>query len=72
MKQPTEIVLVHGLWHQPAHFDRLADDLRRQGASVHVPRLHRGSLAADTAVVQELVDGCLVRPVVLAIRTADL
>ena len=65
MHQPTEVVLVHGLWHQPAHFDRLADDLRRRGTSVHVPRLHRGSLAADTAVVQEVVDGCLVRPVVL-------
>ena len=65
MNQRTEVVLVHGLWHQPAHFDRLADDLRRQGASVHLPRLHRGSLAADTAVVQEIVDGCVVTPIVL-------
>jgi hypothetical protein len=56
---------VHGLWHQPAHFDRLAEDLRRLGANVHAPRLHRGSLGADTAVVQETVDGCLVPPVVL-------
>ncbi|MET3176509.1 UNVERIFIED_ORG: pimeloyl-ACP methyl ester carboxylesterase [Arthrobacter sp. UYCu721] len=65
MNQQTEVVLVHGLWHQPAHFDQLADDLRRLGANVHVPRLHRGSLAADTAVVQETVDGCLAPPVVL-------
>lgn len=65
MHQPAEVVLVHGLWHQPAHFDRLADELRRQGTSVHVPLLHRGSLTADTAVVQEVVDGCLVRPLVL-------
>ncbi|MBT2555546.1 alpha/beta hydrolase [Arthrobacter sp. ISL-5] len=65
MNQQTEVVLVHGLWHQPAHFDQLADDLRRLGATVHVPRLHRGSLAADTAVVQETVDGCLAPPVVL-------
>jgi pimeloyl-ACP methyl ester carboxylesterase len=65
MNQPTEVVLVHGLWHQPDHFDRLADDLRGQGTSVQVPRLHRGSLAADTAVVQEVVDGCLGTPVVL-------
>ncbi|MEC5182445.1 alpha/beta hydrolase, partial [Arthrobacter sp. CG_A4] len=65
MNQQTEVVLVHGLWHQPAHFDQLADDLRRLGANVHVPRLHRGSLAADTAVVQETVDGCLAPPIVL-------
>lgn len=65
MNQQTEVVLVHGLWHQPAHFNQLADDLRRLGVNVHVPRLHRGSLAADTAVVQEAVDGCLAMPVVL-------
>ena len=65
MKQRTEVVLVHGLWHQPAHFDRLADVLRRQGITVHVPRLHRGSLAADTAAVQEVVDACAVPAVVL-------
>jgi len=53
MMQNLEVVLVHGLWHQPAHFDRLADDLRGQGVLVHVPRLHGGSLAADTAAVQQ-------------------
>jgi len=65
MYQQTEVVIVHGLWHQPAHFDQLAAQLRRLGASVRVPRLHRGSLVADTAVVQEAVDGCLRPPVVL-------
>ncbi|RAX43654.1 alpha/beta hydrolase [Arthrobacter sp. AQ5-06] len=65
MNQQTEVVLVHGLWHQPAHFDQVADGLRRHGANVHVPRLHRGSLAADTAVVQETVDDCSAQPVVL-------
>jgi pimeloyl-ACP methyl ester carboxylesterase len=43
----------------------LADDLRGQGVLVHVPRLHRGSLAGDTAAVQETVDGCRTAPVVL-------
>jgi len=43
----------------------LVEHLRRLGANVHAPRLHRGSLGADTAVVQETVDGCLVPPVVL-------
>lgn len=65
MKQRTALVLVHGLWHQPAHFDRFADVLRSQGITVHVPRLHRGSLAADTAAVQEVVDACVAPPVVL-------
>ena len=60
MMQNLEVVLVHGLWHQPAHFDRLADDLRGQGVLVHVPRLHRGS-----AAVQETVDGCRTAPVVV-------
>lgn len=63
MKQRAEFVLVHGLWHQPAHFDRLADVLRKQEVTVHVPRLHRGSLAADTAAVQEVVDACAAAPV---------
>lgn len=65
MSQQPEVVLVHGLWHQPAHFDLLARDLRGQGVTVHVPRLHRGSLAADTAAVQSAVDGCREAPVVL-------
>jgi pimeloyl-ACP methyl ester carboxylesterase len=65
MRQQAEVVLVHGLWHQPAHFDRLADSLRGHGFIVHVPRLHRGSLAEDTAVVQKVVGGCRVPPVVL-------
>jgi pimeloyl-ACP methyl ester carboxylesterase len=65
MRQQAEVVLVHGLWHQPAHFDRLADSLRGHGITVDIPRLHRGSLAADTAAVQEMVDGCRVPPVVL-------
>lgn len=65
MRQQAEVVLIHGLWHQPAHFDRLADSLRRYGLTVQVPRLHRGSLAADTAVVQKVVDECRVPPVVL-------
>lgn len=63
MRKKLEVVLVHGLWHQPAHFDRLAEELRAQGATVHVPRLHRGSLAADTLAVQATVDGCLAEPV---------
>lgn len=53
-----EVVLVHGLFHQPAHLQALADTLRRMGATVHTPRLHHGSLEADTAAVQSVVGQC--------------
>lgn len=60
-----EIVLVHGLWHQPAHFDPFVTVLRRRGFAVHVPRLHRGSLHEDTRAVQTFVDGCQAPPIAL-------
>lgn len=65
MNRIGEVVLVHGLWHQPAHFERLAEELRARGASVRVPRLHRGSLPADTSAVQGAVDECPSPPLVL-------
>lgn len=65
MRQKPETILIHGLWHQPAHFDHLAEELRRQGRAVHVPYLHRGSLAKDTSAVQEVVDACDREPVIL-------
>lgn len=63
--QPTDVVLVHGLFHQPAHMQALADVLRRRGASIHVPRLHRGSLAEDTAEVRRTVAHCEGAPALL-------
>lgn len=65
MPAGTDVVLVHGLWHQPAHFDRLAEALRARGMTVHAPSLHRGSLAADTSAVQDVVDSCPEPPLVL-------
>ena len=59
------VVLVHGLWHQPGHFDEVARRLRHSGVEVSVPELHRGSLAADTAAVQQLVDTMSRPPIVL-------
>lgn len=50
------VVLVHGLYHRPEHFDMVAERLRSTGTEVVVPELHRGSLAADTAVVQAAID----------------
>lgn len=43
-----EVILVHGLYHQPQHMQPLRTALEERGAIVHVPRLHRGSLTADT------------------------
>ncbi|MEV6426116.1 alpha/beta hydrolase [Streptomyces sp. NPDC051662] len=50
------VVLVHGLYHRPEHFAVVAERLRTAGTEVLVPELHRGSLPADTAVVQAAVD----------------
>ncbi|WP_435744803.1 alpha/beta hydrolase [Microbacterium sp. PMB16] len=59
------VVLVHGLWHQGAHMSLLAAELRRRGVDTHAPTLHRGSLDADTAAVQAVVDACPSPPLVL-------
>lgn len=61
----SDIVLVHGLWHQGAHMGPLAEVLRDRGHHVHTPDLHRGSLDADTAHVQSIVDQCASTPLVL-------
>ncbi|MEO6087167.1 MAG: alpha/beta hydrolase [Umezawaea sp.] len=58
-------VLVHGLYHQPAHFTALATLLRARGVTVAVPALHRGSLAADTRAVQAVVDTLPTPPLAL-------
>jgi pimeloyl-ACP methyl ester carboxylesterase len=60
-----DVVLVHGLYHQPAHMQPLAAALETRGVGVKVPRLHRGSLANDTRAVQEAVDACERRPLVV-------
>ena len=55
---PPVVILVHGLYHQTSHLGSLANQLRERGCAVHVPHLHRGSLANDTAAVQQVVDLC--------------
>ncbi|TCL87831.1 alpha/beta hydrolase family protein [Curtobacterium sp. PhB142] len=61
-----EVILVHGLYHQPQHMQPIQAALEELGAIVHVPRLHRGSLAADTGAVQQVVDACRNEPVLVA------
>jgi pimeloyl-ACP methyl ester carboxylesterase len=59
------VVLVHGLYHRPEHFAVVAERLRTAGTEVVVPELHRGSLLADTAVVQAAIDSLQEPPIVL-------
>lgn len=61
----TAVVLVHGLYHRPEHFAVVAEGLRTAGTEVVVPELHRGSLPADTAAVQAVVDSLQEPPIVL-------
>lgn len=58
------VVLVHGLYHRPEHFAVLAQRLRTAGTEV-VPELHRGSLTADTAAVQAVIEALPEPPIVL-------
>lgn len=44
--QLTDVVLVHGLFHQPAHMEALAEVLRREGVTVHIPRRRAGRCTA--------------------------
>lgn len=60
-----DIVIVHGLYHQPAHFRPLASALHQRGLTVHIPRLYRGSLDRDTHEVQTVVNQCHTTPVVV-------
>lgn len=66
MRRAPEVVLVHGMWHRPAHLDVLRSALASEGYVVRVPALHRGSLARDVAAVQAAVDACAEAPVLVA------
>ncbi|MQY39800.1 hypothetical protein SRB17_78280 [Streptomyces sp. RB17] len=59
------VVLVHGLYHRPEHYALVAERLRTAGTEVVVPELHRGSLPADTAAVQAVIDSLPEPPIVL-------
>ncbi|WP_097871317.1 alpha/beta hydrolase [Streptomyces sp. rh34] len=61
----SAVVLVHGLYHRPEHFGKVAERLRTEGIEVVAPELHRGSLSADTAAVQAAVDSLAEPPLVL-------
>ena len=60
------VVIVHGAWHQPAHYQLLAERLRQCGAEVVVPEIGLHSLVDRTAIVQGAVDAADEPPVVVA------
>lgn len=60
------VVIVHGAWHQPAHYEDVTARLRAGGAEVHVPDLAGLALVESTRHVQDLVDAAGQAPVVLA------
>ncbi|WP_409489717.1 alpha/beta hydrolase [Amycolatopsis sp. cmx-11-12] len=59
------LILLHGSWHQPAHFDDVAERLRREGVEVTVPDIGARPVAESTRIVQEIVDQAAEPPVVL-------
>lgn len=61
----SSIVIVHGSYHRPAHYDPIAVRLRDRGHQVLVPDVGGLELPDSTAALQELVDGLPAPPVVV-------
>lgn len=61
----TPIVLVHGSYHQPAHYVELASRLRRVAGAVTVPDIGMLPLTRSIALVQDIVDQAASPPVVV-------
>lgn len=61
----TDVILLHGAWHQPAHFDELAGLLRSRRLSVEVPDLYELTLDDSTALIDEIVAGSEQPPLVV-------
>ncbi|GAA1933497.1 alpha/beta hydrolase [Streptomyces durmitorensis] len=53
----TDVIILHGAWHQPAHYAELAALLRARDLSVEVPDLYELPLAEGTAKVEAIVSG---------------
>lgn len=61
----TDLIILHGAWHQPAHYDDLVGLLRSQGLSVAVPDLYELSLDDSTGLVEDIVAASERPPLIL-------
>ncbi|KAA8889161.1 alpha/beta hydrolase [Nocardia colli] len=61
----TDVIILHGAWHQPAHYDDVAGRLRSADMSVEVPDLYELSLDDSTALVEDIVAKSARPPLVL-------
>ncbi|MDX3371189.1 alpha/beta hydrolase [Streptomyces sp. ME02-6987-2C] len=61
----TDVIILHGAWHQPAHYDDLVRLLRLQGFSVEVPDLYLLSLEDSTGLVEDIIATSEQPPLVL-------
>lgn len=61
----TDVIILHGAWHQPAHYDDLSDELRSRGLSVAVPDLHELSLDDSTALVEDIAADADLAPLLI-------
>lgn len=60
------LILIHGSYHQPGHYEPLTRLLREHTDTVVVPDIGQTPLAEGTAAIQEIVDGFSEPPVVIA------
>lgn len=51
----ADVIILHGAWHQPAHYDGLVGLLRAHGLHVEVPDLYELSLEDSAALVEDIV-----------------
>jgi pimeloyl-ACP methyl ester carboxylesterase len=65
MTTGTPVVLVHGSYHQPAHYEELVSRLADAGSSVTVPDIGLLPLTDSIALVQGIVDQADSPPVVV-------
>ncbi|MFF1822951.1 alpha/beta fold hydrolase [Kribbella sp. NPDC058245] len=61
----TDVILLHGSWHQPAHFDELAGLLRSRALRVEVPDLYELTLDESTALVEKIITASAHPPLVV-------
>lgn len=61
----TDVIILHGAWHQPAHYDHLVQLLRSEDMTVEVPDLYELSVDESTALVEDIVAASARPPLVL-------